>query len=319
MRVVFSPYYSIDLGPHHPFPMAKYSRVHRRLREDGTVAAAAVLAPAPVSEEALRRVHTADYVSRFLGGDLTGREERRLGFRWSPELVRRALYATGGTLLAARNALRDGIAANLAGGSHHAFAGHGEGYCAFHDMGVAIRALQEEDRARRVAIVDLDVHQGNGSAAILGEDPRVFTFSMHCESNYPLQKVPGSRDLGLPDGVGDAEYLALLERELDLIWSRFRPELVFYQAGVDPLAGDRLGRLCLTREGLRRRDAAVLHRCLATETPAVIVMGGGYSASLEETVEAHADTVRVAYALLAGDSLTQRDTDGTDGTQKEKS
>lgn len=300
MRVAYSPHYSFDLGPGHPFPMEKYRRVHDLLHAEGAITTAGVMAPGPVTREALCRVHTADYVSRFMEGALAPEEERRLGFRWSPALCRRALHATGGTLLAARAALADGVAANLAGGSHHAFAGHGEGYCAFHDMAVAIRALAAEGRERRVAIVDLDVHQGNGSAALLGDDPRVFTLSIHCESNYPRQKVPGTRDLGLPVGVTDDAYLALLERELDVLWRQFRPEVVFYQAGVDPLAGDRFGRLALTREGLRRRDAAVIRRCLATDVPVTICLGGGYAATVDETADAHADTVRCARALLAG-------------------
>src|SRR5687767_8534762 len=186
MRAAFSPHYSFDLGPHHPFPMGKYRRVYDLLRADGTLSAADVLPVAPAGEAELRRAHTADYVSRFLDGDLTPREQRLLGFPWSEALRQRAVYAAGGTLAAARAALKDGLAANLAGGSHHAFPGHGEGYCAFHDMAVAIRALREEGPALRTAIIDCDVHQGNGSAAILGDDPEVFTFSIHCESNYPL-------------------------------------------------------------------------------------------------------------------------------------
>jgi acetoin utilization deacetylase AcuC-like enzyme len=303
MRAAFSPHYSFDLGPHHQFPMGKYRRAYDLLREDGTLDAAAVLHAEAATEPDLLRVHTTDYVRRFLSGEMAAAEERRLGFAWSPDLSRRALHATGGTLAAARAALQDGLAANLAGGSHHAFADHGEGYCAFHDMAVAVRALQAEGPARRIAILDCDVHQGNGSAAILGEDPGVFTFSIHCASNYPLQKVPGSRDVGLLDGIEDEEYLAILERELDALWRDFRPEMVFYQAGVDPLRGDRLGRLHITREGLRRRDAAVLSRCVGAGVPAVIVLGGGYGRSLDETAGAHADTIRIARALLHGGPL----------------
>jgi len=298
MRAAYSPHYSFDLEPHHPFPMSKYRRVFERLRAGGTLAESDILSPEPATEEELRRVHTADYVSRFLAGELAPAEQRRLGFPWSPELCRRALFATGGTLAAARQALVDGVSVNLAGGSHHAFAGHGEGYCAFHDMAVAVHALRAEGPALRVALVDLDVHQGNGSASLLGDDPLVFTLSLHCESNYPLRKVPGSRDVGLPDRMEDAAYLALLGAELDRVWESFRPQLVFFQAGVDPLAGDRFGRLSLSRAGLRRRDAAVLGRCRSTETPVVVVMGGGYARDPEETVEAHADTVRAARALF---------------------
>jgi acetoin utilization deacetylase AcuC-like enzyme len=300
MRVTYSSYYSIELEAQHQFPMAKYRGVYERLMGEGTVAPHEVMTPGPASEEELLRVHTADYVRRFLTGELAEREERRLGFRWSPALCRRALHATGGSIMAARAALSDGLAANLAGGSHHAFPGHGEGYCAFHDMAVALRALRAEGFAGRLAIVDCDVHQGNGSAAILGGDPLVHTLSIHCDSNYPREKVPGSCDVGLADGVGDGEYLSHLERELERIWGEFRPELVFYQAGVDPLAGDRLGRLKLTRAGLRKRDTMVLRRCVSAGVPAAIFLGGGYGFTLEETVEAHADTIRIAAGLLAG-------------------
>jgi acetoin utilization deacetylase AcuC-like enzyme len=300
MRVAFSPHYSFDLGPHHPFPMGKYRAVYDCLREEGTVRPQEVLPAAPAGLEALRRVHTAEYLDRFLAGGLTATEQRRLGFPWTPALVRRALHATGGTLAAARAAMADGVAANLAGGSHHAFPGHGEGYCALNDIAVAIRDLRCAGPALRTAVIDCDVHQGNGTAAILADDPLVFTFSIHCESNYPLRKMPGSRDVGLPDGTADDAYLARLEEELERIWEAFRPQMVFYQAGVDPLAGDRLGRLALSREGLRRRDAAVIRRCLATEVPVVILMGGGYAARPEETVEAHAETIRVAREASGG-------------------
>ena len=297
MRVVFSPNYSVDLPPHHQFPMAKYREVHAALTADGTLAHGWVVRPEPAEPELLRLAHTEEYVTRFIAGELTPQEERRLGFQWSVELARRALFATGGTVLAARLALEDGLAANLAGGSHHAFANHGEGYCAFNDLAVATRYLQQTDQARRIAIVDCDVHQGNGTAAILGSDPDVCTFSIHCESNYPAQKIPGTRDVGLPDGVGDHEYLTLLEAELETIRRDFRPDFIFFQAGVDPLAGDRLGRLALTRESLRRRDELVIGSFRALGLPVTVVLGGGYGRTLRDTVEAHAETIRAAARL----------------------
>jgi acetoin utilization deacetylase AcuC-like enzyme len=297
MRLAFSPHYSIALVPHHQFPMEKYRAVHAALLERGSVTSAAVQEPEPATPELLQLAHTPDYVQRFLAGELTAAEERLLGFPWSPELARRALYATGGTLLAARWAVCDGLAANLAGGSHHAFADHGEGYCAFNDLAVAARELQRTGRARRIAVIDCDVHQGNGTAAILGADPETFTFSIHCDSNYPRQKVPGSRDVGLPDGVEDAQYLEILASELTALWQQFRPDFVFYQAGVDPLAGDRLGRLRLTREGLRLRDLLVLRRCRDAGVPVVVVLGGGYGRTLDATVSAHVQTIEVAQGL----------------------
>lgn len=291
MRLAFSPHYSIHLTPHHQFPMEKYRAVHAELLARGVARPGDVFEPAPATPELLHLAHTPEYVCRFQAGELTPAEQRLLGFPWSPELVRRALYATGGTVLATQFALEDGVAANLAGGSHHAFADHGEGYCAFNDLAVATRYLQQSGRAHRIAIIDCDVHQGNGTAAILGAGPGVFTFSIHCESNYPREKVAGTRDLGLRDGVEDAEYLALLSAELDAIWRQFRPDFVFYQAGVDPLAGDRLGRLGLTMEGLRMRDERVLHLCHATGVPVVVVLGGGYGRTLNATVAAHVQTV----------------------------
>lgn len=298
MYVFHSPAYSFDPGP-HPFPMGKYRALHDLLLAQGSLPRDHVLPAPPIAPEVLALAHTTGYVERFLEGRLDDDEQRRLGFRWSPALRERALLAAGGTLAAAELAFSGGgLVANLAGGSHHAFPGHGEGYCAFNDLAVAALALHaSRERAPRVAIVDCDVHQGNGTAAILGQDPLVYTLSLHCERNYPAQKVPGTRDAGLPAGTGDAPYLAALNAELDALWSRFRPELVLYQAGVDVLAGDRLGRLSLTRKGLQQRDCAVLSRCLAAGVPAVVVLGGGYAPRLEDTVAAHAAVIRTAPEL----------------------
>jgi acetoin utilization deacetylase AcuC-like enzyme len=197
-------------------------------------------------------------------------------------------------------ALRDGVAANLGGGTHHAFADRGEGYCVLNDIAIAIRRLQRDGWKGRTAVVDCDVHQGNGTAALLGHDPAVFTFSLHGANNFPLHKVPGSLDIGLPDGAGDAEYLAALAPALGRILEEFRPALVFYQAGVDPLAGDRFGRLRLSREGLRSRDRLVLRSFRNAGVPVAITLGGGYNLDFEQTVDAHCDTVRIAKAVWEG-------------------
>jgi acetoin utilization deacetylase AcuC-like enzyme len=294
VRVWFHPGYYVDLGRGHAFPMAKYPAAHARLRDEGTLAAEGIEVSEPITIADLLRVHTADYVERTLAGALTEREQRRLGFRWSEALVMRSRLAAGGTLAAARAALVEGVAANLAGGSHHAFADHGEGYCVFNDMAVAIRVLQAEGRCRRVAVVDCDVHQGNGTAAIFTDDPSVFTLSLHGATNYPLAKVPGSLDVALADGTADAAYLAVLALHLHAVLDNYQPGIVLYQAGVDPYHDDRWGRLALTLDGLRRRDALVVDACADASVPIVTLFGGGYARQFADTVEAHCNTVRVA-------------------------
>jgi acetoin utilization deacetylase AcuC-like enzyme len=243
--------------------------------------------------------HTPAYVQSVLEGTLERRIERQIGLRWSPALVQRTLAGVGGTLAAAHQALADGISGNLAGGTHHASAGEGAGFCVFNDLAVASLALLKAGRVRRLAVIDLDVHQGNGTAAILGARHEVFLFSLHCENNYPLRKVPSTLDIGLPDRTGDMDYLVALERGLAAVLT-FRPGLVFFQAGVDVLAADKLGRLALTMEGLERRDRTVLSACKEACIPVVIVMGGGYAEPLNLTVQAHAQTYRVAREVFPG-------------------
>lgn len=294
MRFAFSPLYSPEIGAHHPFPMRKYAAVHERLTAEGTIRAAVVHDPGPSRLRDLTRVHCTGYVQRFLEGRLSPAEERRLGFVWSPGLARRASRATAGTLLAMRWAMEEGVGANLAGGSHHAFRDRGEGYCAFNDIAIAVALARSDGFAGRIAVVDLDVHQGNGTAALLGSDPLVYTLSLHGERNYPRVKVPGTRDVGLPPGTGDTEYLRRLDEELDRLWEQFRPELVLYQAGVDGYIDDRLGGLALTRDGLWARSEQLFRRCHAAQVPVVVLMGGGYARRFEDTVELHADVYRCA-------------------------
>jgi len=245
----------------------------------------------------LLRVHTTDYVDRFTAGTLDDREMRVIGFPWSEGLVERSYRAVGGTCMAARAALDDGVAMNLAGGTHHAFADHGEGFCVFNDVAIAIRALQADGRIRRAAIVDLDVHQGNGTHAIFAGDDSVFTFSMHGARNYPFRKVAGCVDVELADGTGDDEYLTQLEQTLPRVLDAARADLVVYLAGADALAHDRLGRLAMTFEGLARRDAMVLECCREVGLPVAITIAGGYSDPIEHTVTVHANTARIAAAL----------------------
>jgi acetoin utilization deacetylase AcuC-like enzyme len=268
--------------------MAKYPLLLERLLADGTVRAADLIEPALARLDDLRLVHTAEYLAALEAGTLEPAAVRRIGVPWSPALWRRSRLAAQGTLEAARAALADGLAANLAGGTHHAFTGHGEGFCVLNDVAVAIRVLQRDGHLRRALVVDLDVHQGNGTAAIFEGDADVFTFSMHGERNYPARKMRSTLDVALADGTGDEEYLELLAGHLADILGRFAPAIVFYLAGVDPVRGDRYGRLALSDDGLRRRDRHVLETCRGRGLPLVITIAGGYAPTPARTAELHA-------------------------------
>lgn len=296
IAVLYHPGYTVDVGDGHRFPMAKYRLVYERLRAEGTLAQAQVITPEPAAMADLRLVHTHDYVTRFLAGDMSPREMRLLGFAWSAPLALRARLATQGTITASLMAWQHGLAANLAGGSHHAFADHGEGFSVFNDIAIAIRLLQRDHGLQRAAIIDCDVHQGNGTATIFAADPSVFTLSLHGAKNYPFQKARSSLDLELPDGTDDAAYLAVLQQHLPVVLERFQPQMVWYLAGVDPYHGDTLGRLALTLEGLRQRDAYVLATCAQARIPVVTTMGGGYASAISDIVEAHCNTVRLVCA-----------------------
>jgi acetoin utilization deacetylase AcuC-like enzyme len=303
MFVAYHADYVVDVGEGHRFPMRKYGLVYDQLMAEGTLCAEQIVSPAPVSVETLLLVHHRDYVERFLAGQMTSKEMRALGLPWSTALVRRARLAVQGTLLASRLALRYGLAANLAGGSHHAFADHGEGFSVFHDMAVAVRVLQRDCGLQRVGIIDCDVHQGNGTAVIFQHDPRVYTCSFHGEKNYPFRKATSQLDIALPDDTDDAAYLQALKTYVPRMLDEARPEVVWYQAGVDPYEGDKLGRLSLTLEGLRQRDHYVLETCRTANIPVVVTMGGGYAPQIEDIVEAHCNTIRVACQLAADPEL----------------
>jgi acetoin utilization deacetylase AcuC-like enzyme len=294
MRCSYHPDYFVALPPSHPFPMAKYPLLLERLLQEGLVAASDLIEPAEAALDDLRLVHTEDYLARLADGSLDAAAQRRIGVPWSARLWRRSRLAVQGTLEAARAALDDGLAANLAGGTHHAFADHGEGFCVLNDVAVAIRVLQREMRIRRALVVDLDVHQGNGTAAIFADDPDVFTFSMHGERNYPLQKMRSTLDVGLADGTCDDEYLGLLHLHLADTLRCFAPDLVFYLAGVDTAGGDRYGRLALSDEGLARREYQVLEACRARGWPVVVTIAGGYADSPARTAELHSIVFREA-------------------------
>ncbi len=303
LYVAYHPDYVVDIGEGHRFPMRKYGFVYDQLMAEGTLCNEQIVTPEPVDIAALLLVHHRDYVERFLAGEMTAREMRVLGLPWSTALVRRARLAVQGTLLASRLALRHGLAANLAGGSHHAFADHGEGFSVFHDMAVAVRVLQRDHGLQRAGIIDCDVHQGNGTAVIFQHDPRVYTYSFHGEKNYPFRKATSQLDVVLPDGTDDAAYLEALQAHVPRMLHEARPELVWYQAGVDPYVGDKLGRLSLTHEGLRQRDQYVLATCRAAKIPVVVTMGGGYAPQIEDIVEAHCNTIRVAGRLSTAPDL----------------
>ena len=286
--------YSFPLPEAHRFPIAKYERLREQVLNEGIVTPDAIREPERATRDALLLVHTVDYVDRFLTGALEPAELRRLGFPWSPALVERSIRSVGGTCEAASAAIEHGVAMNLAGGTHHAFPDHGEGFCVFNDVAIAIRLLQRAGRVRRAAIVDLDVHQGNGTNAIFAGDESVFTFSMHGGRNYPFHKVPGSLDVELPDGTGDEHFLILLAEHLPVVLARSQPDLVIYLAGADPHEGDALGRLGLTFDGLARRDAFVLELCREVGLPVAITIAGGYGRNLEDTIRIHVETARIA-------------------------
>ncbi len=306
MRLFPSDRYPLPLPDGHRFPAAKYRLLRQRLEAH---AAAGVplefVEPHAATDDELLRVHDRGYVGRVLGGGLSPAEIRRIGFPWSPQLVERSLRSTGAAIDAAAAALEDGVAASLAGGTHHAGTDWGEGYCVFNDTAVAARELQARGVVTRVLILDCDVHQGNGTAEIFTDDDTVFTMSIYGAKNFPARKFPSSLDVGLDDGTGDDEYLTKLAAAIDESFTRARAELVLYIAGADPYAGDRLGRLAVTKAGLAARDRLVLARARAAGTPVAIVCGGGYATDLDAIVDIHAATMLMA-AMPEAESVVPR-------------
>jgi acetoin utilization deacetylase AcuC-like enzyme len=304
--------WALPLPEGHRFPAEKYAMLRERVIAEGVVAPERVLDPGAATDEQLRLVHSADYVHRLSAGLLDPTEVRRLGFPWSAALVERSRRTVGGTIAAARHALDHGIAMTLAGGTHHAFPDHGEGFCVLNDVGVTIRLLQREGRIRRAAVIDLDVHQGNGTHAVFSGDDSVFTFSMHGARNYPFNsmpaaatgsrwgyalRVPGTLDIELPDATEDDDYLARLEKALPRVLHESRPDLVVFLAGADPHEGDRLGRMKLTFAGLARRDSMVLEACRESEIPVAVTIAGGYGRRIADSVAVHVTTARLASAM----------------------
>ena len=297
IRVAWQENYAHPLPEGHRFPMAKYTLIPEQLLHEGTFSSGVFFAPVPLTDAEILLGHDADYLSKLRSLSLTRSEERRTGFPLSAALVEREVLIMGGTLACARHALKHGVALNVAGGTHHAFSDRGEGFCLLNDLALAAKILLAEGAVRQVLIVDLDVHQGNGTAAIAGGDPRIFTFSMHGASNYPMHKETSDLDVGLPDGCDDATYLGLLREHLPRLIDTVEPDLILYQCGVDILATDKLGRLGVSRQGCLERDREVLERCAWNEIPVACAMGGGYSPELRHIVDAHCGTFRVAAEL----------------------
>lgn len=304
MKWSYHPAYQFAISADHPqtsppalpAPIGKHPLLRDRLLAEGVLRDVDLLQPEPLDRATLELVHTAEYLDKLESSRLTTAEQRRLGIPWSEPLWLRARLASGGTLLAARSALETGMSGNLAGGSHHAFADHGEGFCVLNDVAIAITKLRAEGAIERALVIDLDVHQGNGTAVIFERVEAVFTFSMHGERNYPLQKARSTLDVALRDGVGDAEYLEILERHLPQVLRDANADIAFYLAGVDVAAGDRYGKLALSEEGIRARDERVIEAVRGTGVPLVITLAGGYASTRARTAELHAHAFREAVA-----------------------
>lgn len=300
MRVSYHADYYVPLPPRHPFPMGKFPALRRLLLGEGLIRPEDIVPPREADWSDLLLVHTCPYLAALAAGRQTPHEERRMGLPWSEALVRRSRLAVQGTVNAALMALHEGLAGNLAGGTHHAMPDHAEGFCVLNDVAVAIRVLQQSGWLCRALILDLDVHQGNGNAAFFADRPAVYTFSMHGAKNYPFQKPPSSRDIALPDGTADEAYLAALYRHLPEVLAEARPDLVFYLGGIDVLVGDRFGRLALTPKGLAARDRYVAETVHAAGVPLCLLLSGGYADTPEHTAALHATMYREATHVFDG-------------------
>jgi acetoin utilization deacetylase AcuC-like enzyme len=300
LKVFYSDHFVLPLPEGHRFPMVKYSMLRERVAAAGICEPEEMRVPRPVSDEEILRAHARGYLRQVVEGTLSPKEMRRIGFPWSERMVERSRRASGGTLGACLAALEDGFAANLAGGTHHAFADQGEGYCVFNDSAIAARAVQAKGLVERVVVLDTDVHQGNGTAAILRGDPSVFTFSIHGARNFPFRKEESDLDIPLPDGADDGGFLEALEDGLEKALEASRAELAIYLAGADPYENDRLSRLSVSKEGLTERDRLVLETCRERGIPVAVTMAGGYARQVEDTVEIHFRSIERAASLVKG-------------------
>lgn len=298
MKVAYSPIYSYQQLPDgHRFPMEKYDLLPQQLLYEGTLEANDFFHPKALSDEQILRTHSAEYWEKLKTGTLSRHEIRALGFPFHETLVTRGRHISGGTLECAYHAIEDGISLNIAGGTHHAFADRGEGFCMFNDFAIASNELLHAQAVKQIMIIDLDVHQGNGTAKLFENESRVFTLSVHGANNYPLKKEKSDLDIGVEDGIDDTSYLDIITQTIPEILEKINPELVFYLSGVDVLGTDKLGRLNLTLDGCKRRDELVMKECKQREIPIAVSMGGGYSRHIKDIVEAHANTFRVAKQL----------------------
>ncbi len=297
MKLFSSDRFVLPLPDGHTFPMSKYRLLRERVEASGLISPDELVEPPSATDEQLRRAHDADYVAAMTAGQMSREQMVRIGFPWSAEMVERSRRSTGATIGAVRAALADGIGVNLAGGTHHAFRDHGEGYCVFNDTFIATRELQAEGKLRRVVVIDLDVHQGNGTAALCRLDDSIYTFSVHGAKNYPTRKERSDLDIELPDGTVDAEYLAAVEIGLARSFDEGKPDFAFYLAGADPFAGDRIGRLAVSKAGLAERDRLVFDACRRAGIPFAVTMAGGYGKDVTDTVDIHWQTVERAIAV----------------------
>lgn len=297
MKIAFSPIYKYELPQGHRFPMEKYELIPEQLLYEGSIEESQFFEPTALPDEQILETHTLEYLGKLNQLNLSKREIRNIGFPVKRELIIRGKHIAKGTLDCALFAMQDGVAMNVAGGTHHAFADRGEGFCVFNDIALAANVLLSQQLVKKILIVDLDVHQGNGTAKIFEKDPRVFTFSMHGARNYPTRKEQSDLDIGLPDQTNDQLYLSTLKETLPRLMDEVQPDFIFYLAGVDVLATDKLGRLALSMEGCKQRDRLVLETCHRNQIPVAISMGGGYSERLAHIVEAHCNTFREAMRL----------------------
>ncbi|MFC5623702.1 histone deacetylase family protein [Algoriphagus winogradskyi] len=298
LKIAFSPIYKHPLPEGHRFPMEKYELLPGQLLHEGVVKEENFFKPKPIEDKWILNTHTEEYWNKLKNLTLTKSEVRATGFPLSKELVDREITILNGSVQAAEFALKYGIAMNIAGGTHHAYANRGEGFCLLNDIGVTANYLIDNQLSKNVLVVDLDVHQGNGTASLFAENPNVFTFSMHGEKNYPMRKEVSDLDCAIPDGTKDEEYLKILEFQLEVILKNFTPDFIIYQSGVDVLATDKLGRLSMTLDGVKRRDAMVLNLAKSLDSPIMCCMGGGYSSKVSQIVEAHTQVYRLAQDIF---------------------
>ena len=298
LKVAWTKEYVLTLPPHHRFPMSKYEVLPEQLLHEGTLMSDNIFHPEPIAPSWVLRTHRKEYVDKLRSLALSSTEIRRTGFPMNEEVVSRELFIMNGTLQCARHALNHRIAMNIAGGTHHAFTNRGAGFCLLNDIAIAANFLLDEKLAKKILIVDLDVHQGDGTAEIFGNEKRVFTFSMHGANNYPLHKENSDLDIALPDFTDDRFYLRTLDANLKMLMERVEPDFIFFQSGVDILATDKLGKLSVTREGCKQRDRMVLQTAYESKVPLVASMGGGYSEQFKDIIEAHANTFRLAQEIF---------------------